>query len=375
MRFTSIILSSILIATTSAIDLSSYTFEQYISEYNKPYEPNTSEWNKRLEIFTANIQTIVSHNALEDEDISHMLGVNDFTDMEAHELHMGYAKSLHPAWSSSEEEGEVMKSSRRLSGHQMELPFQVEPISKLPLSVDWREKGVVSPVKSQGGCGSCWAFASIAALESHVAIASNKLISFSEQQLVSCVQNIKHCGGSGGCGGATAEVAYDYIVSQGGIAAEETFPYHADDRKCPIEQQQDVSSLLRGASAAAVRVSMEGATGFQEAVATIDGYADTPTNDYLSLMNAVAKSGPVVIAVAASTWMMYGGGVFSLSNHAKSSKSAYELNHGVVVVGYGTDQESGKDYWIVRNSWGPRWGTYLCRNKIQIHCTSNIDFL
>eukprot|EP00957_Ditylum_brightwellii_P107930 8232759-Ditylum_brightwellii.AAC.1 len=111
----------------------------------------------------------------------------------------------------------------------MELPFQVEPISKLPLSVDWREKGVVSPVKSQGGCGSCWAFASIAALESHVAIASNKLISFSEQQLVSCVQNIKHCGGSGGCGGATAEVAYDYIVSQGGIAAEETFPYHADD--------------------------------------------------------------------------------------------------------------------------------------------------
>eukprot|EP00957_Ditylum_brightwellii_P190302 14485964-Ditylum_brightwellii.AAC.1 len=86
MYLTSIILSSNLIAATSVMNLSSYTFEQNISNYNKPYYPNTSKWNKHLGIFTINIQTSVSHNALEDEDTSCMLGVNDFKDMEAHEL-------------------------------------------------------------------------------------------------------------------------------------------------------------------------------------------------------------------------------------------------------------------------------------------------
>merc|ERR1712165_404499 len=93
-----------------------------------------------------------------------------------------------------------------------------------------------------------------------------------------------------------------------------------------------------------------------EIVAKIEGYARTPTNDYKALMNAVAKHGPTVIAAAASTWSLYEGGVFSPRN--PHSPNSWDLNHGIVVEGYGTDEASGEDYWLVRNSWGTTWGEH-----------------
>lgn len=104
--------------------------------------------------------------------------------------------------------------------------------------------------------------------------------------------------------------------------------------------------------------SLRGTTGrplLGKPVAIIDGYSLVGTNDYKAAMNAVAKTGPLVVAVACDNWHLYKGGVFTDDKHDKQS---YDINHAVVLMGYGTDPETGEDYWLVQNSWGPLWGTY-----------------
>ena len=80
-------------------------------------------------------------------------------------------------------------------------------LSDLPKSVDWRDKGVVTKIKNQGMCGSCWAFSSTENIESHVALATNTTLELSPQNLVSCDPNPSNCGGKGGCQGSIPELA------------------------------------------------------------------------------------------------------------------------------------------------------------------------
>ena len=98
-------------------------------------------------------------------------------------------------------------------------------ISSLPKSVDWRSKNVLTPVKNQGQCGSCWTFASTETIESHVAIKTGVLQELSEQFILDCTPNPKQCGGTGGCQGGTAELAYTRLKELGGIPGEYTYPY------------------------------------------------------------------------------------------------------------------------------------------------------
>jgi Papain family cysteine protease len=88
-----------------------------------------------------------------------------------------------------------------------------------------------------------------------------------------------------------------------------------------------------------------------DAVAAILGYANLEPNNYLVLMNAVAKLGPVAVSVACSTWHLYKSGVFSVEFN-ESIQQTTDVNHLVVLEGYGTDEETGEDYWLIRNSWG-----------------------
>lgn len=204
-----------------------------------------------------------------------------------------------------------------------DLPRTPVNVSDLPASVDWRTHNppVVSAVKDQGGCGSCWAFSTAETMESAVAIASGKLMTFSEQQLVDCAPNPQHCGGTGGCSGSVQEVAMNYS-KKAGITTEASYPYTAQTGQCQPEKIKSV--------------------------ATIDGYVKLPTNDYDALMNAVATVGPIAISVAASQgWSFYGGGIFN-------GDCGWIVDHAVQLVGYGS--ENGKGYWIVRNSWGSGWG-------------------
>jgi len=193
----------------------------------------------------------------------------------------------------------------------------------LPTSVDWREKSVVSPVKNQGGCGSCWAFASTETVESAVAIATGKAPPvLSPQELVSCAPNPKDCGGTGGCQGSTEPLAFAY-VQKVGMTTEAIYPYQAITGTC------DSSKV-------------------SQAKVHIANYTRLPTNDYGALMQAVATVGPIAISVDAS-WGGYESGVYQ-------GACGTTIDHAVQLVGYGNDAASGLDYWLVRNSWGESWG-------------------
>lgn len=117
------------------------------------------------------------------------------------------------------------------------------------------------------------------------------------------------------------------------------------DQNCTLRNN---SSSLRGASV--------GRPLLGNPVATIDGYSSLPTNNYKVTMNALAKTGPLVVAVACANWNLYHGGVFTDTKHDRHS---YDLDHAVVLMGYGTDSETGEDYWLIQNSWGPRWVSIL----------------
>lgn len=313
--------ATLLIAAASATTvplsaLPSYTFEQFVADFKPAFPTTPAELAVRKELFNTELSRVIAHNAA---GKSWKETVNKFSAMTAAEKRafLGYNKNAHKA------SGLTVKAS---------LPegMVLKPVSALPETVDWRtQSGVMSPVKDQGHCGSCWAFASTAVIESHVALASGLLFDLSVQQIAMCAPNTNHCGGTGGCEGSTAELAFSHLAgSRRGIYQQYQYgyaSYYGTDYPCALPNER--------------------------AVADIDGYVRLPTNDYASLMNAVATIGPIAINVDASTFHAYAGGVFS-----GCDSKALDINHVVVLAGYGTDAATGQKYWLVRNSWSPKYG-------------------
>eukprot|EP00615_Pteridomonas_danica_P010929 CAMPEP_0114340340 /NCGR_PEP_ID=MMETSP0101-20121206/8313_1 /TAXON_ID=38822 ORGANISM="Pteridomonas danica, Strain PT" /NCGR_SAMPLE_ID=MMETSP0101 /ASSEMBLY_ACC=CAM_ASM_000211 /LENGTH=370 /DNA_ID=CAMNT_0001473573 /DNA_START=100 /DNA_END=1212 /DNA_ORIENTATION=- len=289
-------------------DLENYSFAQYMKDFQKSY--SKSELLEREQIFIQKRDAIIAHNKLESTWTEN---VNDLTDMSPaeREARRGIDKSM------------MFQSRKALTGRKPK-----PPRTDLPDSVDWRDQGVVTSIKNQGGCGSCWTFSATEALESHIAIETGLLFELSEQEFASCVENPHQCGGTGGCEGATMELAYQYAIDNG-LVTEWTTPYisyYGEDFDCSLTADSPAR------------------------VATITGYTTITSNSYDELMEAVATVGPIGLTVDASQWSGYSGGVFDGCNQENP-----DLDHGVLLVGYGTDSDLG-DYWLVRNSWGPAWG-------------------
>jgi len=232
-----------------------------------------------------------------------------------------------------EKQGTTGRSKGAKKNHkpkfQKSLPsdFVVKPVSALPKHVDWREKGVVTPVKDQGHCGSCWGFASTATVESHVALSTGLLYDFSVQQMTMCAPNPDACGGTGACQGSTAELAFDYLAGSTGFFQEYGWGYESyggENTECKVP------------------------AGVPKA--TITGYINLPQNNYTVLMNAIATVGPMAINVDASTFHAYESGIYK----GCPTDAPIDINHVVVLVGYG--EENGSLYWLVRNSWSPSFG-------------------
>ncbi|XP_042567697.1 procathepsin L-like isoform X1 [Cyprinus carpio] len=194
--------------------------------------------------------------------------------------------------------------------------------NKLGLAnVDYRAQGYVTEVKDQGYCGSCWAFSTTGAIEGQMFKKTGRLVSLSEQQLVDCSRSY----GTYGCSGAWMANAYDYVVHKG-LESSDTYPYTSvDTQPCYYD---------RGLVAA-----------------RISDYRFIPAGDEQALADAVATIGPITVAIDADhiSFLFYSSGIYKESNCNPNN-----LNHAVLVVGYGS--EDGKDYWIIKNSWGTGWG-------------------
>ncbi|NXX50997.1 CATH protein, partial [Tricholaema leucomelas] len=219
-----------------------------------------------------------------------------------------------------------------------------------PDTIDWRKKGnFVTPVKNQGACGSCWTFSTTGCLESAIAIATGKLLSLAEQQLVDCAQAFNNHG----CSGGLPSQAFEYILYNKGLMGEDSYPYRAK-----VWPPHTFCSCRAGSRAASNSMSFlsvqNGTCKFQpeKAIAFVKDVVNITQYDEDGMVEAVGKHNPVSFAFeVTSNFMHYRKGVYS---NPRCQHTPDKVNHAVLAVGYG--EENGTPYWIVKNSWGPLWG-------------------
>jgi C1A family cysteine protease len=278
-------------------------FTNFQERFNKRYS-TLEELEHRFEVFRDNFRFILEHNS--DSNQSFKLGVNHFADMTNGEFKAKYINGIQ---------------SKPL-GMYLCSPYSATSSSNLPTSIDWRSKGAVTPVKDQGQCGSCWTFSASGAMEGAWAVRYGQLLSLSEQELVDCANGISY--GSHGCNGGQMDGAFKYGI-QTGMCSESSYPYTS------------------GSTGSA------GSCKSCNVIAKFGTCYDVKPNDQLSLKVAVAAQ-PVSIAIEADTryFQLYSSGVLT------STSCGTNLDHGVLTVGYGT--ENGTPYWLVKNSWSASWG-------------------
>lgn len=274
-----------------------FLFTRYVEQYNKQYE--VEQFFAKYNTFKSNLDYILEHNSK--NDVSFTLAMNEFGDM------------------TSEEFAEKM-----LGFKNVEAPFarSLNTVDTVDASIgaddafDWRSQGGVTPVKNQGQCGSCWAFSATGSIEGAWKVKTGNLVSASEQQLVDCSGSA----GNYGCRGGLMDRAFEWIIKNGGICTEAAYPYTAKDGTCKT-------------CTPAIKLT---------------GYKNVASRNEAALQTAV-RTVPVSVAIAASdsAFQFYKSGVMD-------GTCSTRLNHGVLAVGYGTD--NGKKYWSVKNSWGTSWG-------------------
>jgi len=273
-------------------------FALFVQKFAKKY--SNDNFFYRYNTFKENFDKIHRHNQ---GNATYTMKMNKFGDMSFHEFH-----STHTGYNY------INNSFMRARN----APKHVAATAP-PASVDWRTQGAVTPIKDQQQCGSCWAFSATGSMEGAWAISKNHLLSLSEQQLVDCSQ----AQGNYGCSGGLMDYAFEYVIANGGITSEAKYPYTAMDGTCK--------------------------SPLPASVATISSYQDVAANNDAALQAAVAL-GPVSVAIEADqeAFQFYSSGIFS------DPSCGTNLDHGVLVVGYGT--QGTKNFWIVKNSWGDSWG-------------------
>ncbi|KAK6980270.1 crustapain [Biomphalaria glabrata] len=286
------------------------------------------DWNEeqRFNIFLKTLAKIESHNwKYHTQQSTYYLGLNKFSAM-THEEFLRYTRQVSYA---KNRLGAKTSSFECQSGSDQSWSSRL-----LPDHVDWSKKGYTTQVKDQGTCGSCWTFSATGAMEGAHFKAHGKLESFSEQQLLDC------CSGEGcdGCGGGEPAMAYASVFKKGGIETEQQYPYEASQSgKCYFNK-----SLAVGHISACYYVT---------------------SGDESALQQASASVGPISIAFDAShdDFVSYAGGVYQ-----NPDCSSIELDHAMLLTGYGTDPKTKLPYWIIKNSWSEDWGVngyaYTLRN-------------
>ena len=275
-------------------------FSNFQERFDRKYD-TLEELETRFQIFRTNLRNIVIHNL--DHNQNFTMGINQFTDLTPEEFKAQYVNGLKAEVSSYG----CKSFSSSASG--------------APSAIDWRNKGAVTYVKDQGQCGSCWTFSATGAIEGALAISKGQLIDLSEEQLVECATGVSY--GSHGCSGGEMDGAFKYVI-QHGQCAFSSYPYTSGTGQ---------SGTCKSCSS----------------VAHMSSCSDVKPNDQISLKAALAQQ-PVSVAISADTKLFQ-----SYSSGVITSSSCYtSLDHGVLAVGYGT--ENGIEYYLVKNSWGASWG-------------------
>jgi xylem cysteine proteinase len=291
-------------------------FKDWTGQQNRQY--GVDELFIRFNNWKTNYEYVLEQNAL---NLGYELGMNDYADMSAEEfsaLHLGLNVDLDAVHKRANNNNNTKKKTNIVNNKTKSNTTNDTDSSGLPKSVDWRKKSAVTSVKNQGKCGGCWAFSASGALEGLHAIKNEKLVSLSEQQMIDCASSY----GNQGCNGGLMTNAFTYS-SENGVQAESNYKYTASEGTC---RQNPRKVAFRNT-----------------------GHEEVNANDFEDLKAAVAKQ-PVSVGLEASsmTVQLFKGGVIT-------SGCSTNLDHGVLIVGYDT-APNGQEYWIVKNSWGAKWG-------------------
>ena len=275
------------------------SFEAWKSKFKKKYAAEEEAY--RIRVWVDNLAFVESHNSRFKAGVETFeVEMNEFADMPSEEFTAKYLIKFP--------EGKTTKCT----GSQA-------PTANLPDEVDWTTKNVVTGVKNQGQCGSCWAFSTTGSLEGVYAIKKGEIKSFSEQQLVDCSKDY----GNQGCGGGLMNLSFFYVKDHG-ITTEDKYPYRGIGSSCKYNEETDK-------------------------VWSISDCTEVTVDNEKALMAAIALN-PVSVAIEANhiSFQLYKSGVYS-------GRCGTKLDHGVLAAGYGT--ENGKKYYKVKNSWGSGWGS------------------
>ncbi|KAF6140293.1 hypothetical protein GIB67_000341 [Kingdonia uniflora] len=297
-------------------------FKSFIQKYGKEYSTR-EEYVHRLGVFGKNLVRAAEHQVLDPTAVHGVTSFSDLTEEEFEGMFTG------------------LKSGGGVASNEVSETAPYLDVKELPESFDWREKGAVTYVKMQGTCGSCWAFSTTGAIEGANFIRTGKLLSLSEQQLVDCdnmcdVKEKDSC--DSGCEGGLMTNAYNYLMRAGGLEEEKAYPYTSKKGECKFKEDK-----------VAVKVA---------------NFTTIPLDENQIAANLV-HNGPLAVGLNAVFMQTYIGGV---SCPLICSKRA--VNHGVLLVGYGSKGFSilrlgYRPYWIIKNSWGEKWGEngyyHLCR--------------
>jgi len=264
-----------------------------------------------LGVYQANFEYIENHNQ---QDLGFKLAMNKFGDLTSAEFGNIYLLS-------------------KINVSTPAVQPTVESQVNVPDSFDWRTKNVVGPVENEGQCGSCWAFVTAESIASACAIKNGKLVLLSVQQIIDCSGSY----GNQGCDGGLPDQAFQYVIANKGLDTWASYPYTAVTGNSCLFNAANIGSC------------------------DVTAYKDVTSGSETDLVTAILIE-PIATAIDASqsSFQFYTSGVYY-----EPACSSTELDHGVLIIGYGT--ESGSDYYLVQNMWGTDWGMngyiLMSRNK------------
>lgn len=301
-------------------------FRVWKKQHGKVYESAEHEV-QRLLTWMDHHSYIEQHNK-KDPAPSYTLGHNRFSDIpnsEFQKMHNlgAFAPDFGPLLESRTAKVQQLKQGSLLRGSHSDSEYEND-LKGLPVQeVNWVEAGAVTPVKNQERCGSCWAFSATGAIEGANFVKNGQLIPLSEQILVDC-DNVDQ-----GCEGGIMDSAFEFDEAQKGLCSEDDYPYTANDDTCKSDQCNPVPG------------------------SAVKFYADIPEGSMHDLLKSIIIQ-PTSIAMQADqlAFQLYSGGVF---DDIKCGETGM-IDHGVLAVGFGHDDDTNLNYIMVKNSWGDTWG-------------------
>jgi len=349
------------------------TFDEYVEKYQRKYDRDSAEYQIRSTLFNDRQEAVRVHNCaatewngpLWTERVNHM---SDWTPEELMRLR-GHKSSRNRDAESVTHFPSLLATSGNVF-HNVVMPNEFS----------WANLSTISaPAEDQGDCGSCWAMASSQAMKARAEIKGIPNL-FSAEQLIACTQNPHKCGGTGGCDGATAELAYEYVLQRGLAKPQHFFMQKSmlsgatgDDPMsgCPasLRVQSEVATKgVLGIDGSEVHLLGTSESELMGMTIGMRGWTKLPENREEPIMRSLMMDGPLYVAVAVGEhWHYYSGGVMT----QEGCDPRNVINHAVTLFAWGVKEKSRigpVKYWAIKNSWGPHWGEH---GNVRLHRRDN----